>query len=108
MKVSGSSPFIRWCYLLRLHNPLKDSVPPQESSVCELFARAFLGTPFALLFVGAVFVIGGPIYGICKGWHWLSNRYGLERDINLPDSMRVVSQRLEDWHDRVCTKVEIE
>lgn len=107
MKVSGSSPFIKWCYLLQL-NSLKDSVSSCETSVCELCARAFLGTPLSLLFVAIIGALTAPFVLLDMGIKWIVRRYNINREVNFPVSVRVVSQRITDWRDRVCTKVEIE
>lgn len=107
MKVSGSSPFIKWCYLLRLSS-LKADVEPQETSVCELFARAFLGTPLGLLLVAFILVTCGPIYLLSKVWERYMWRIDWDREIRFPVSVRVIGQRITDWRERVCTKVEIE
>ena len=59
MTLSRDSRFVRWCYLF------SDIGPPFRTSLCVLFWRGFVWTPFALLFF--MTLIGGSIGTLAYG-----------------------------------------
>ena len=95
MKLSRKSWFVRWAYLGESMWAI-----PAHTTVCTLFARAFLLSPIS----GIVFLMITPFIGLA----WIGQKLKLDRDVPMPAVVRIAGQRVSDWRNRVCSIVEIE
>ncbi len=111
-----NSRFVRWCWSMQ-----DDSIPPSQSSICNLFWRGFVWAPiswgivsliFLAVFLSLCFIFFTSIIGIFSlaGVTILSLllvSYMKEKD-EVPASIVILGERMKNIKNKLCPIVKLE